>query len=79
MDAAGRQTQDDITGTDTFGVHHSREFRHANRKTGNVVIALAIDIGHLGAFTAQQRAVGKSTPLSNPGHQLGGAFWVLSV
>jgi hypothetical protein len=72
VDTGRGQPDHGIPGNNLPAVDHLRAIDHAHGKTGQVVLALRIERGHLGGFSTDESATGLTTPVGNPAdHGLG--------
>ena len=65
MHATGGQAQHTVVGLDRLARQDLGFLHHPNSKTGQIVFAHRVHVGHLGCFSTNQSAVGHFTALGN--------------
>ncbi len=66
MGAAGGDADDAIAGAYPAAVEQRRFFHRADAKTGQIVFAGRVHVGHFGGLAADQRAAGQFTAFRDP-------------
>ena len=74
MRAAGGDADQHVAGADLAGIDQFRFFHRTHGEAGQVVFARRVHVGHLGGFTADQRAAGDFTAFGDAGHDIHGGL-----